>query len=66
MCALWEKYGSGWAASYSVEYDPEVSGIWYGGSAADNQALFDFSGAPLPSLKTFKYVQTGTVVDVHE
>lgn len=33
--------------------------MWYGGSAVDNQALFDFSGHPLESLKTFEYVKTG-------
>ena len=57
----WEKYGSGWASSPSGEYDPEDAGKWYGGSAVDNQALFDFSGKPLPSLNVFKYVNTGAV-----
>lgn len=57
--ALWEKYGSGWATSYAGEYDPNDAGKWYGGSAVDNQALFGFDGTPLPSLRTFKYVQTG-------
>lgn len=56
---LWEKYGAGWATSYAGEYDPNDAGKWYGGSAVDNQALFAFDGAPLPSLRTFKYVQTG-------
>ncbi|MGN7762450.1 glycosyl hydrolase 53 family protein [Paenibacillus sp. 22594] len=58
---LWEKYGSGWAASYAKEYDPKDAGVWYGGSAVDNQALFDFGGHPLPSLNVFKYVDTGAV-----
>ena len=58
--ALWEKYGAGWASSYASEYDPNDAGRYYGGSAVDNQALFDFSGNPLPSLYTYKYVQTGT------
>jgi arabinogalactan endo-1,4-beta-galactosidase len=58
---LWEKYGSGWATSYAAEYDPEDAGHWYGGSAVDNQALFDFYGRPLPSLNIFKYVDTGSV-----
>jgi arabinogalactan endo-1,4-beta-galactosidase len=58
---LWEKYGSGWAASYAKEYDPIDAGEWYGGSAVDNQALFDFTGHPLPSLNVFKYVDTGAV-----
>lgn len=55
----WEKDGSGWAASYATEYDPEDAGKWYGGSAVDNQALFDFTGNPLASLNVFKYVDTG-------
>lgn len=57
----WEKYGSGWATSYAGEYDPNDAGKWYGGSAVDNQALFDFDGNPLESLKTFGYVYTGAV-----
>ncbi|PLS05587.1 glycosyl hydrolase 53 family protein [Neobacillus cucumis] len=57
----WEKYGSGWAASFASEYDPEDAGKWYGGSAVDNQAMFDFTGHPLPSLNVFKYVDTGAV-----
>ncbi len=57
--AAWEKYGSGWAASYAGEYDAEDAGKWYGGSAVDNQALFDFTGKPLASLNVFKYVNTG-------
>ncbi|MGP4039201.1 glycosyl hydrolase 53 family protein [Gracilibacillus sp. D59] len=58
---LWEEYGSGWATSYAAEYDPEDAGEWYGGSAVDNQALFDFHGHPLPSLNVFKYIDTGAV-----
>ena len=58
--ALWEKYGSGWASSYAGEYDPNDAGKWYGGSAWDNQALFDFTGHPLASLQVFNYVGTGT------
>lgn len=57
---LWESYGSGWASSYSAEYDPDDAGVWYGGSAVDNQALFDFTGHPLETLKMFQYVKTGT------
>lgn len=56
---IWEKYGSGWATSFAAEYDPEDAGEWYGGSAVDNQALFDFYGRPLPSLNVFKYLETG-------
>ncbi len=58
---LWETYGSGWASSYSGEYDPDDAGVWYGGSAVDNQALFDASGKALASLKVFQYVYTGAV-----
>ena len=57
--ALWEKYGSGWASSFAGEYDPSDAGKWFGGSACDNQALFDETGHPLPSLMTFTYVRTG-------
>lgn len=56
----WEKYGSGWASSFAAEYDPDAA-MWHGGSAVDNQALFDFNGRPLPSLNVFKYVDTGAV-----
>ena len=56
---LWEKYGSGWASSYAGKYDSEDAGKYYGGSAVDNQALFDFEGKPLDSLNTFKYMAYG-------
>jgi arabinogalactan endo-1,4-beta-galactosidase len=55
----WEKFGSGWASSYASVYDPKDAGVWYGGSAVDNQALFDFSGHPLPSVNVFKYAKNG-------
>lgn len=55
----WEKFGSGWASSYSKEYDPEDAGKYFGGSACENQALFDKDGHPLESLMTFTYVRTG-------
>ena len=61
--ALWEKYGSGWASSYSASYDPDDAGIYYGGSAWDNQALFDFSGRPLESLKTFSLIRCGNEIE---
>ncbi|TPE68049.1 glycosyl hydrolase 53 family protein [Halalkalibacterium halodurans] len=61
---LWERDGSGWATSYAAAYDPEDAGEWYGGSAVDNQALFDFQGYPLPSLHVFNYVETGTISPV--
>lgn len=54
--ALWEKYGSGWANSYSAEYDPDNAGKYYGGSSWDNQAMFDFDGHPLDSLNVFNLV----------
>ena len=57
--AKWEQYGSGWAASYAWEYDPNDAGKYYGGSACDNQTLFDFSGKALPSLAMFKLLKTG-------
>lgn len=60
----WETYGSGWAASYSAEYDPENAGRYYGGSSWDNQALFDHNGNPLESLNVFKYVETGATTTV--
>ncbi len=59
---LWEKNGAGWASSYSVEYDPEDAGKYYGGSSWENQALFDFSGKPLESLKTFALVYSGNEI----
>lgn len=57
---IWEQYGSGWASSYAGEYDAEDAGKWYGGSAVDNQGLFDFNGHPLDTLRIFQYVKTGT------
>lgn len=57
----WEQYGSGWASSYAGEYDPDDAGEWYGGSAVDNQAMFDFDGKPLASLQVWKLMQTGSV-----
>jgi arabinogalactan endo-1,4-beta-galactosidase len=56
---LWEQFGSGWASSYASDYDPKDAGLYYGGTAWDNQALFDFNGKPLASLNVFKYVNTG-------
>ena len=52
----WEKYGSACASSLASEYDSEDAGKWYGGSAVDNQGLFDFNGKPLESLNIFKYI----------
>ncbi|MCR5322644.1 MAG: glycosyl hydrolase 53 family protein [Lachnospiraceae bacterium] len=62
--AIWEKYGSGWASSYAGSYDPKDAGKYYGGSAWDNQAWFDFNGRALPSLYTYKYLKYGTECDL--
>ena len=56
---LWEKHGSGWASSYSVEYDPSDAGYYYGGCSWDNQAMFDHDGHPLASLNVWKYLKYG-------
>lgn len=55
----WEKYGSGWASSYASSYDPDDAGKYYGGSAVDNQAMFDSQGNPLESLRIFNLVKYG-------
>ena len=60
--ALWEKYGSGWASSFSAAYDPADAGKYYGGNAVDNQALFDRYGHPLESLKVFKLMREGNEI----
>ena len=57
--ALWQKYGSGWAASAAAAYDPKDAGKWYGGCAVDNQAFFDRNGKPLESLKLWNLVKYG-------
>ncbi len=56
---LWEEFGSGWASSYARQYDPEDAGKYYGGSAVDNQSLFDAGGLPLESLKLFNLIRKG-------
>lgn len=61
---LWEKYGSGWASSFSAEYDPSDAGKYYGGSAWDNQAMFGSDGIPLESLNIFKLVYSATECDI--
>ncbi|MBR0088940.1 MAG: glycosyl hydrolase 53 family protein, partial [Clostridia bacterium] len=53
---LWERYGSGWATSYSAEYASTTTMAQFGGCAVDNQAFFDSKGKALPSLKVFKLV----------
>ena len=57
--ALWERYGSGWAASYAAEYDPQDAGQWYGGCAVDNQAFFDSQGKATEALKVFALLKNG-------
>ncbi|WP_084105637.1 glycosyl hydrolase 53 family protein [Demequina sp. NBRC 110056] len=57
---LWEEFGSGWASSHAAEYSADAAAN-YGGSGWDNQALFDFEGNPLESLRVWDYVRYGTV-----
>ena len=59
---IWEEKGSGWAASYGGEYDPNDAGKWYGGSAVDNQAMFYPDGTATAGLKVWNYVKTGAKV----
>lgn len=61
--AIWEQYGSGWASSYSKEYDPNDAGLYYGGCAVDNQAFFDKDGKVRESLKVFGLMREGNVVE---
>ena len=58
---IWETYGSGWASSYATEYDPNDAGVWYGGSAVENQAMFYPDGTPNAALNVWEYVKTGSV-----
>lgn len=60
----WEQYGAGWAASYAREYDPADAGKYHGGSAVDNQALFDPQGYPLESLKLFVLMDKGNEAEL--
>ncbi len=57
---IWEELGAGWATSYAGGYDSDAAEN-YGGSSWDNQALFDWTGHPLPSLKVFGLLATGAV-----
>ena len=61
--AMWEQYGSGWAASYGGDYDPEDAGKWFGGSAVDNQAWFGFDGTALATAKVYSYIRTGATAE---
>ncbi len=56
---LWETYGTGWASSYAGVYDPDDAGKYYGGSACDNQAMFDFDARALDSLAVFRLMREG-------
>lgn len=62
--ALWDLTGSGWASSYSGEYDPNDAGKYYGGSAVDNQAWFDYTGKPLSTLDIYNYLIDGCDAEV--
>ncbi len=62
--AIWEQYGSGWASSYSGEYDPDDAGQWYGGCSVDNQAFFDATGKARESLKVFLLVREGNEIEI--
>lgn len=62
--ALWEKHGSGWASSYAAVYDPDDAGKYWGGSAWDNQALFDYDGKPLASLAAWGLAGVGASAPV--
>lgn len=59
--ALWEKYGSGWASSFSAGYDPDDAGKYFGGTSWDNQTVFDFKGIALPTLNLPRFLHTGSV-----
>ena len=56
----WEKDGSGWATSYAGDYDADAA-QYYGGSAVDNEAWFDFYGKPLASARIYAYLKTGAI-----
>lgn len=58
--ALWNSCGSGWASVYAGDFDPDDAGLWYGGSAVDNQAFFGPDGTVLSSLSVFKKVGVTT------
>lgn len=60
---IWETYGSGWASSFAGAYDKDA-GEWYGGSAVDNEAWFDFAGHPLDSARIFSYIRTGATAPI--
>ncbi len=47
---LWDRHGSGWMSSFAADYDPTHRGFPHPGSSWDNQAWFDFTGHPHPTL----------------
>ncbi len=57
-----EAFGAGWASSYSVDYNPDDAGLYYGATACIPTSLFDPDGHPLESLKTFLYIKKDTVI----
>lgn len=61
----WETNGSGWASSSAAEYDAEDAGKWYGGSAVDNQAWFDFTGHPIVTASIYNLIRTGATTPVN-
>ncbi len=60
----WNELGAGWATSYAGSYDAKDAGQYYGGSAWDNQAWFDFDSHALPSVNTYRYLKYGTTCDL--
>ena len=63
--ALWQKYGSGWASSYAVEYDPDDAGKWYGGCAVDNEAFFTRNGELRSSIRVFNMLKEEALDDTN-
>ncbi len=55
---IWENTGSGWATSYSGAYDEDAA-KYYGGSAVDNEAWFDFDGTALDTVNIYRYCRIG-------
>ena len=45
------------------EPSKDANSQWWGGSAQDNQGLFDFYGKPLESMNIFNYIYTGTTAE---
>ncbi len=62
--SLWERFGTGWASSWAGTYDPEDAGKYYGGSACENQTLFDFDARALDSLQVFRLLREGREAEI--